>query len=738
MTPLDSALAYAERGLPVFALNPRSKEPHPQLSPNGFKNATTDPVVIKQWWTDYPEANIGIAIPEHLMVIDVDPRNGGDVTWREMSAGRSVDTMTSISGRGDGGFHLWLERIDGPIKSKLGPGVDVKVGGKGYIVAPPSIHPDSGQPYTWQSEGAATRPEAWVAQLVAKPPTPKPSLSVATLGKSGTGRPGDDFTAATNWDDLLLGDGWTPLSRVGDEYRWARPGKTSGVGAVVNHLGTDRLKVFTSSVPGLDDQGTYDRFGYYAATRHGGDLAAAARDLAAQGYGSASQPIDLSWIDEAGRKVDLTSADDHDDDDEDGPAEPHGWEVVDLEDVLNANYVAPQPELLRRNDGRALLYRGRINALIGESGSGKSWVSQAAICQAISIGETVIVIDLEDHKGSYVARLLALGLTAEQVRNGLHYISPEQALSPRSGVYLAELVTSRNVGLVVIDSTGESMAIENVRPNDDDEVARWFRMLPRAIAGLGPAVLLLDHLPKASDAPAGFAIGSQRKRAAIDGAMYRVEVGVAPVKGKTGRLKLVCAKDRAGNWQHGTTVAEVTIVDGPGCTNVALGTPGDPARPTVLMERISAYLEKAQAASRHQIGTEIKGKRDYLYKAIDVLISEGYATETRRQGRGGGLELRHLKTFKDDALLAWVPNSANSAQLRPSEKDRVPDDPKTEVRQLRPPYIEMGAEGGVRVDRDGGAEMESPPDKGAEFGAFEQDLVVDHEARQAKLIEELF
>lgn len=734
MTPLDAALGYAERGFPVFVLNPRSKEPHGLLAPHGFKSASTDPDTIKRWWGECPDANVGIAIPEHLMVIDVDPRNGGDVTWAELSKGRTVETMTSVSGRGDGGFHLWLQRIEGPIKSKLGSGVDVKVGGKGYIVAPPSIHPDSGKPYTWESDGDQAQPHGWLAEVVAKPPPPKPSLAVVPVVGSGTDRPGDDFTAATNWDDLLLADGWKPLARVGDEYRWTRPGKATGLSATINHLGTDRMKVFSNSVPGLDDEGTYDRFGYYAATRHGGDIAAAARDLAAQGYGSAAQPIDLSWIESAGRKVDLAV---HDEDEPDEP-EPHGWETIDLGDVLEDGYIPPQPDVLHRNDGRALLYRGRINALIGESGSGKSWVSQAAIAQVIEMGETVVVIDLEDHRGSYVARLRSLGLSKAQVRSHVRYISPEQALGAQSGAYLAQLIHDEDAGLVVIDSTGESMALQGIKPNDDDEVARWFRLLPRAIAALGPAVLLLDHLPKASDAPQGFAIGSQRKRAAIDGAMYRVEVGVAPVKGKTGRLKLVCAKDRAGNWQHGTTVAEVTIVDQNASTNVTLGVPGDPNRPTVLMERVSEFLAKAGPLTRTQIASELKGKRDYLYKAIDVLIAEGYATEAPHQGRGGGLDVVLLKPFRDDAFISWMPKSANSAQPGPTAKDRVPDDQKTEPRQLRPPFIDMGAEGGVRVDRDGGAENESPPTGGAEFEASEDDAVEDLDALRLTLIQEMF
>jgi hypothetical protein len=205
--------------------------------------------------------------------------------------------------------------------------------------------------------------------------------------------------------------------------------------------------------------------------------------------------------------------------------------------------------------------------------------------------------------------------------------------------------------------------------------------------------------------------------------MYRVDVGVAPVKGKTGRLKLICAKDRAGNWQHGTTVAEVTIVDQADGTNVALAVPSDPNRPTILMERVSDYLQRAGACSRTQIGAELKGKRDYLYKAIDVLISEGYVTEKRRQARGGGLEIHPIRPFKDDLAIAWIPNPANPAQPRPTEKDRVPDDPKTQPRQPRPPLITQGAGGRVGLDRDDTAENQTPPTTGTQFGTLDYELI---------------
>ena len=52
------ALCCAARGWPVFPLIAGRKEP---LTPNGFKAAACDPDSISQWWTRWPDANVGIA-----------------------------------------------------------------------------------------------------------------------------------------------------------------------------------------------------------------------------------------------------------------------------------------------------------------------------------------------------------------------------------------------------------------------------------------------------------------------------------------------------------------------------------------------------------------------------------------------------------------------------------------------------------------------------------------------------
>jgi len=125
-------------------------------------------------------------------------------------------------------------------------------------------------------------PPGWLLGLLADaPPTRRDTGSVAPAAPAGD-RPGDRFNAATTWDELLTRDGWTLHHVNGEEQHWTRPGKErrEGTSATVNHLGSDVLKIFTSSVGQLPQGSTYDRFGYYTATRHRGDHSAASAELA--------------------------------------------------------------------------------------------------------------------------------------------------------------------------------------------------------------------------------------------------------------------------------------------------------------------------------------------------------------------------------------------------------------------------------------------------------------------------
>ena len=147
------ALHYAEMGLAVFPLVCRDKVP---AVVGGCKVATTERTKIERWWDKNPQYNIGIATGNKssgLVVIDLDvDKNKGidgyDVLrdWQNKH-GKLPETWQSITGRG--GYHyFYKDAIVHSNRVGLYEGVDIR-GEGGYIVAPPSVHPN-GNIYEWE------------------------------------------------------------------------------------------------------------------------------------------------------------------------------------------------------------------------------------------------------------------------------------------------------------------------------------------------------------------------------------------------------------------------------------------------------------------------------------------------------------------------------------------------------------------------------------------------------------
>lgn len=163
---LADALEYAENGWAVFPL--RGKRPYPRS--RGHHDATTDLEQVAQWWANAPDANIGAPVPANLIVIDIDPRNGGCVD----ALGPLPRTLTAWSGRNDGGRHLYFVRPRVPVVStRLPDGIDLKV--NGYMVMPPSVHPDTGMEYRWEHAQVAHVPPR-LLDLIRYRPDPRPKI----------------------------------------------------------------------------------------------------------------------------------------------------------------------------------------------------------------------------------------------------------------------------------------------------------------------------------------------------------------------------------------------------------------------------------------------------------------------------------------------------------------------------------------------------------------------------------
>ena len=254
----------------------------------GVLDASRDPERVTAWWSGrFRHSNVGARVPERLVVLDVDPRNGGadSMTALTRAHGLLPSTLSVASGRGDGGRHFYLRRPAGELSAaRLGPGLDLKTHA-GYVVVPPSVHPDTGQPYR-RMPGPRTPAvmPAWLVSLLA-PPAPPPRPEPRRLALRGGPGVADAYSASARWSDVLGPHGWRCVGGDGDSdgARWLHPAATSSVSATVRH---GLLFVFTTSTalpvtePGSPHGLT--KFRAYALLDHGGDMSAAARALRSQ------------------------------------------------------------------------------------------------------------------------------------------------------------------------------------------------------------------------------------------------------------------------------------------------------------------------------------------------------------------------------------------------------------------------------------------------------------------------
>lgn len=165
----EKALAYAEKGLPVFPCNALNKRP---LTENGFHDASADADMVRQWWDQWPNAMIGMPTGERtgFWVLDIDdPESFEQACSIDIPATRRVDTGK--------GYHLYFrfdpaKPVRNAQKTAKGwpfpdlPGAETR-GDGGYVIVPPSIHP-SGREYQWHDDTGMAHAPAQLLKLVRK------------------------------------------------------------------------------------------------------------------------------------------------------------------------------------------------------------------------------------------------------------------------------------------------------------------------------------------------------------------------------------------------------------------------------------------------------------------------------------------------------------------------------------------------------------------------------------------
>lgn len=220
---LEAALSYAARGwhvLPLWWIQGRecacpedsATRAHPDgaccsagkhpLTTHGVNDATADVDRITAIWQAHPRANIAIATgaASGVVVLDIDPRNGGNDTLDTLEDQFGRLPETTASDTGGGGRHLFFRcpvRDDGtpvPLRAKLGPGVELQRDGQ-YLVAVPSGHATGGT-YAWHGECApdeiepAELPPAWVEALerADSAPTERPPCDIPVAQREARAR----------------------------------------------------------------------------------------------------------------------------------------------------------------------------------------------------------------------------------------------------------------------------------------------------------------------------------------------------------------------------------------------------------------------------------------------------------------------------------------------------------------------------------------------------------------------
>lgn len=137
---LSAAITYARRGWRVLPLLINSKRPALTRWPD---LASVDPRQVADWWIDDPDRNIGLATGagSGFFVLDIDPKNGGDVALAELVAAHGALPATYTVRTGSGGTHYYFLVPDFDVTnspgSLRGTGIDVR-GEGGQVVAPPS------------------------------------------------------------------------------------------------------------------------------------------------------------------------------------------------------------------------------------------------------------------------------------------------------------------------------------------------------------------------------------------------------------------------------------------------------------------------------------------------------------------------------------------------------------------------------------------------------------------------
>ena len=686
--PYSSAASlYWQAGWRGIVPLPHRRKANP---PNGFTGETgRDP----SWpdimaWSEGSEGagNIALRLPPNVVGLDVDDygdKHGGATLTRSEAEWGALPATWRTTSRDDGVSGIRLYRVPEGMAwpGELGKGTEIIQHRHRYAVVWPSIHPE-GKTYRWiNADGIVTTtlpdvddlpllPDEWIEGLT------KGELSAATarnvlarpaITQWMVTRPGAsnapcrrmEIAVRTTVDELRSGvsahgaarDGALRVVRLADE------GHAGLANALIAVNGEFRANVTS---PARDAKGMHRRTDGEAA-REWHDLVESAVNLVTANSSGANtcdctgqitglvltptmpttgnlalDPIPIHAPDSAADPM----SDAGGDGDDVAAVERTTWYPRDLASVLaNEDDDDDKPTILERSDGVPLFYPGRINGLLGESESGKTWVALLAVKQTLAKGGHVVYLDFEDTAKGIVGRLRAMGVSDDDLLR-LHYIGPEETLHAAARDDLRDAIETTTPVLIVLDGFNAAMTLLGLDINDNGDATRFSQLLLRPLSSSGAAVVYVDHVPKNREARGKGGIGAQAKRAMTTGCAITCDILAEFGRGMTGKLRLTVDKDRPGHVRAESADAKragVAVLESDrvtGAITVAIEAPDHTGHAASdgdvdlnLAERISEYLATNPARrSVTGIVEGVRGNETKLRKAAAWLVSEGYAT----------------------------------------------------------------------------------------------------------------
>lgn len=494
---LPAALDLVEHGVSVIALRPRGKLPRGDS--HGWNDASTDVDVVRGWWGDEPDANVGIVtgLPGGLIVVDVDSYKRSTADDLARLVGSDLSGCVAITGRG--GRHYYYRLPPGETRRSTAlDAIDVKAQG-GYVLAPPSIVRGADNRrlhYSWAPDSLMP----WEAPLA-----PASLLSLAAKPE-----PSIDQAGGKRHEILIRSPEYALLLRAGMVLRLEEDKNEPAAKALVpcprsHEHGTDTRPTHSFLFVADDGKVAFQ-------CHHGSCASIFSRmdellKIAGQRVSSAEDvvPFDVPAVEPSVEREPGEDAEEEDEPEEPGLYVPiTRLEVPEAEPYLWKGYVAP----------------GALTILHAPPKAGKTTLL-AYLCRAMHegaveflgtpIASTPVLFCSEEGEQNWIQRREDIGLGS----SFYVYARPHFGIWPEWEMHLDTVLLEAErarAQLVVFDTSTGIAPIEN--ENDNAEMVRFAKSLAK-LTNRGLAVVLTAHSKKDSDAGG---VGAMRGASSFAGA----------------------------------------------------------------------------------------------------------------------------------------------------------------------------------------------------------------------------